>query len=285
MASEPIGSESEWLDRRMGFLLDRARVHEKEEGVLARACAGTLLRDAAAIAFMRKDPRSGRAHLDRAGKHFRALGLPHGVLLTMLASDGRPDVESLQRMLRAALQKPGSESRAGPDMGPLFASALHQPEQLIALQCAMAMAEATGGFEGQMEELMRGRLHPYRSHPIGMSRVSVGAFMRLLDFGRGVETADLETFGNQRLDMMTLFARRGRQLASAYEDNYHWRLLLSPAALVDFDLVGLFAVWSAHGRSIGEMMPQMGERLPPMMMLPVTVAQSLGPRRRGLTED
>jgi hypothetical protein len=85
--------------------------------------------------------------------------------------------------------------------------------------------------------------------------------------------------------MMTLFARRGRQLASAYEDRYHWRLLLSPAALLDFELVALFAIWSVHGRSLDEMMPQMGGRLPPMMMLPVTVAQTLSPRRRGLTRE
>lgn len=276
--------ESEWLDRRVEFLLSRADAHLRKDDIRSIACAATLLQDAAAIGFMRDDTESGRAHLDIAGEHFLRLGLPRGVLLMMLASEGERGGDALAPMLKAATAALDMPSSARREMGPLFASALHQPEQLMALEASAALADAAGASISRAEERMRGVLHPYRSHPVGPTGIALGAFIRLMDFGQGSEFENLEAFGNPRLDMMSVLARRGRQLASASEDRHHWRLLLSPAALLDFDLVALFAIWWAHGRSPRDMMPELGSELPPMMMLPVQVAQTLRPRRRSRGE-
>ena len=278
MAGGIDGFESDWLDRRIEFLLDRAKAHLENGDTRSRACAATLYRDAAAIAFMRSDRQSGRDHLYEAGLHFLELGLPHGVLLMMLSSEGQKGTNPLTLMFRAATAEGDRRAAAREELGPLFASALHQPEQLLALEVAAAMAEAANTLDSRREAGVRNLLHPYRAHSAGASGLSVAAFMRLMDFGQGDEFENLESSGNIQLDVMTLFARRGRQLASAYEDRYHWRLLLSPAALLDFDLVALFAIWWAHGRSPKKEMPDLGSSLPPMMFLPMEVAQILHPR-------
>lgn len=279
MDGEFAGFESKWLDRRVEFLVDRANAHAAKKDVRARACAGTLLRDAAAIAFMRGDVQAGREHLGRAGEHFLALGLPHGVLLAMLASNGEQGVDPLALMLKAATEERGSRASVSRQLGPLFATALHQPEQLIALEASAAMAEAAGEGMPPSDERMRGMFHPYRTHPVGMSGVTVAAFLRLMDFARSTDFGDLEAYGNPRLDMVTLFARRGRQLVSAFEDQHHWRLLLSPAALLDFDLIALFAIFWSNGHQPHDMIANMAAELPPMTMVPVKVAETLAPGR------
>jgi len=284
MADGLQGFENDWLDRRVGFLLDRADAHLAKQDDRSRACAATLFTDAAAIGFMRKDQASAQKHLHEAGSHFLGLGLPHGALLLLLATQGSEGRENLRLMLRGATArgKEGDSIRA--EMGPLFTQAVHRPEQLLSLAISAAMAEAGDGYDDpgerqSQDEGLRGLLHTYRSHPVGASGLPVAAFLRLLEFGQGVEAPNLEASGNVQMDAMTLLTRRSRQLASAYEDHHHWRLLLSPAALLDFDLVALFAIWWAHGHSPRAEMPNPGPRQPPMLMLPVDVARGLSPRR------
>jgi hypothetical protein len=118
-------------------------------------------------------------------------------------------------------------------------------------------------------------LHPYREHPVGPSGIPVSTYMRLMNAVRKGAPQDFLTRGSVQLDKAILFSQRAQQLASASADEHHWRLLLSPAALLDFDLVALFSVWLAHGRSPRAMVPDLGDRLPPMTMLPMEVAETL----------
>lgn len=276
MAAEFQGFESDWLDQRIRFLLDRAGAHLEKEDIRSRACAATLIKDAAAIAFLQDDPDRGRTLLGQAGAHFLKLGLPHGMLLITLADAGEGRDDALDFMMRAATGIAEAEGQV-PDhgeIGPLFASALHQPEQLLALEASAAIAEPTSPAIGGMRRV-REMLRPFRAHPVGSSGVPVSTYMRLMDLGRGRVEEDVETPGNIQLDVLTIFAQRGRQLASAAADSHHWRLLLSPAALIDLDLVALFTVWWVHGRQPDAMVPNLGDRLPPMMMMPFDVARLL----------
>jgi hypothetical protein len=282
MAAAFQGFEFEWLEQRLRFLLDRAAAHLekganlKKEDIRLRACAATLFKDAAAIAFLLDDAQRGRELLGQAGRHFLKLGLPHGMLLMTLADAGEQRDVALDLMIRAATAKGQADEQApNPgEFGPLFARALHQPEQLLALEASVAIAEAKSPATEEAWR-MREMLRPFRAHPVSSSGISVSTYMRLLDLGRGRGEREADAPGNAQLDMTTLFTQRWRQLASAAADDHHWRLLLSPAALIDIDLVALFSVWRAHGREPEAMAPNLGERLPPMMMMPFRVARLL----------
>jgi hypothetical protein len=276
MAAEFHGFDGQWLDRRGRFLLDRADAHLRHEDVRSRAFAATLLRDAAAIAFMQDDPAYGRKLLAQAGDHFLRLGLPYGMLLSALADGDIGGGAHLNFMLRVALATAAGQASPSEreDVGPLFAAALHQPEQLLALEATAALMETRFPIIGEGRRMER-MLWPFREHPVGPAGVPVAAFMRLIDLGRGLKQPQADAPGNVQLDILTLFAQRGRQLASAAADSHHWRLLLSPAALLDFDMVALFAIWWAHDRQPESMVPNLGDRPLPMMTMPLEVARAL----------
>ena len=136
---EISGIEGDHLDGRISFLRSRAAAHlelEPEAGH-SRACAATLLRDSACIAFLAGRTSEACADLLSAGRQFLNVGLVEGAALVALA-----DTVSAQEILsnysddieRVRYEKDrGKSSELPQDMKPMSDVGLGSPYQILSL--------------------------------------------------------------------------------------------------------------------------------------------------------
>src|ERR1043166_7920953 len=107
--------ESERLHRQEIFLRDRASAHDEIEDnnrIWHRACAATLIRDAAALALLRGDAPTATRLFRDAGHRFSDLGVFTGFSLLELSGHGqarewRRGHEGLDERISAAMPSDG----------------------------------------------------------------------------------------------------------------------------------------------------------------------------------
>jgi hypothetical protein len=239
-----MGLDAERLSRRTTFLLDRAGAHLEQSGprrLLHVACAGNLLRDAAASALLLDDSAMARKLLVQAGEHWADIGVFAGYALLAMGSpqawwtDRRHKLETvfeeLTRATRSTSERP-PERRA--DREPMLEGSVGSTRQLLNLYQSIRPHSDRDSFAAEVSAVARERLLEATTAQVGATEVPLKAYLHLFD---AAVHGDVD--GAARDTLHGLVLRRVELLNAARADEYHWRMGLAPAALVDFDILAL----------------------------------------------
>ncbi|TSE14057.1 hypothetical protein C1D09_000785 [Mesorhizobium intechi] len=237
--AEQLGLDSARMERRISFLIDRAKWHDGRKTPLDRGCAATARRDAGIIALLLNRKEPARKMLANAGAEFVSIGLYVGYMLQSLVSPKRvrsgdfANEDMIARFGPAVLaeDKDGSRVREESTL-PFERESRQTPQQLLNLyQALRGRRNESTRF---VSDLASGRLLVNKSAAIGLSGLPVGSYLQLFDrLGSNVASSG---------DQDTVFAaviRRRELIDAARADEFHWRMILKPAELVDLDLLAL----------------------------------------------
>lgn len=284
------GVEPDRLQRRLIFVQDRAEAHlgtlEKvadiagERAMLSRACAATLLRDAACIALLLGSIADARRLFSEAGHHFLMLGMPVGASLVALA-----DIDQTAEQLSAyddVIQ--GAREQWGPAETrkrehrrlPMSERARNEPRQLLGImQADWLMAESGRPSRTFVAtDAIRTTLDRAGGYTVGATGLSIDSYVRLAD--EFVRHSEVDLSENNWIDrrLSTFYAARSEYLDSARKDAFHWRMLPRPAELVDLDATILMVL--ALGTNLGpKLLGRSAERDIPLLDAPLHIAKAL----------
>lgn len=260
------GLESGRLEKRIEFLTSRAQAHlnARAEELPHRACAATLLRDAACVALLIDQVGRAREFLHQAGHHFLTLGLPYGALLVALtgADSARWEVSEYNDVMEGTRRQWSREQAREGDRfrRPMADTARSSPRQMISLMQADLLMEEVGAPSPYREHVeMRVALERSSGHPVGTTGLSIGTYLRITEWIS--EQRKLEWPRSRHEDMprfveqgfTTISAMRTERIQAAMKDSYHWRLLARPAELIDLDTVALASLALRSGMDIGNL--------------------------------
>lgn len=278
MAGE-MGLDEERVFRRIGFLKDRAQAHQEQAGerhTMHVACAGALLRDAAASAMLVGEFASAGELLVKAGELWAGLGLFAGYALIAIAkpealwTDRGYELSELLDSLGVA-ERMGATREHHPDRAPMMDGSAASSRQLLHLYQAVRPRIGEHDLVSLLIGMSRSRLVEGSTAQVGPTESPVRAYVHLLD---ATVDGDFDRAARDTLAGMVL--RRVEQLESARADEYHWRRVLAPAALVDFDMLSL-AMASIDSRgTAAELAEHLADR-EPAARLPLEVARAMRP--------
>lgn len=251
--------------------------------MLARACAATLLRDAACIALLLNDAGKARKLLHQSGRHFLNLGLPVGAALITLAGleDAERELRYFDDVTRGVREQwVPSEAREREDTRrPMTDQARSEPQQLLAMVQADWLASDRGydSFDEESDEELRTAARRNGGHPAGYTGLT---FESYLDLGTWLSQDHPSTDMPPRFAsaMTTMMVARAEQLRAARKDSFHWRMVARPSELIDLDATIL--MYLALGRShltlkeLDPLVSQTREELP-LIDAPVQAASAL----------
>ncbi len=239
--------DEEFLSRKVGFLVSRADAHDsksKDDSTNRhRLCSATLTRDAGAIAAYLRDTQAASRYLRRAGKSFADAGHFSGFSLLETCGVGLGcnwlrehygQEQPVRQILRALEEKadekgPHTLAHRGADLFKSWSST----QQLLSLY---HVSRASNDLDES--GLLRERLSEVRTSSVGDFGISLWEYFDLVDVAA---TPGRE----QRLDgkadeaFYEIMRSRSRALRIAQEDSWHWNRILSPAALIDMNLLAL----------------------------------------------
>ena len=242
--AEDMGLDTERLARRMAFLRDRAAAHLEQPGqrrMLNVACAGSLLRDAAATALLLDQAGMARGLLVEAGEHWADIGIFAGYALLAMGNPGewwtdrRYQLEAVFEELTQAT-RPETESRRERhrDGPPMLEGSVGSIRQLLHLYQSVRPHSDRDAFASEVSKLVWTRLAEATTAQVGATEAPLQAYLHLFE---AAVHGDFDA--TARDTMQGLVLRRSEQLKAAQADEYHWRMGLAPAALVDFDILAL----------------------------------------------
>ena len=274
MVAEP-SLDTEWLERRRLFCRSRirARMMAGKTGLEGLVIAG-LHRELAAIELLLGQTGQARYALRRAGTLLAAQGLAEGLVLLALAGSHRIIGHPLALDILHVADSQEPEQAVGLDRSTVHSgSLLHSPHQWMSVFLAVAVDRKGdhGEAEDQAFHLLERRLRPQAAAvmPNGLP------FATMIDL-----VADDD--GPALADAIELtIAWRRQALRIARQDDYHWRLSLDPARLVDFDLIA--ALMASIEKSHREVLQRsLSDADPELTRLPLRLAGALyrSPRRR-----
>ena len=246
------------LERRRVFLQRRARAHLMAEGNTRwhLSAAATLLRDAAAVALILDDFGSARSLLQESGDRFLELGLPGGLQLLYIAGSidkvkgGAEGPVERFAMAFAEHAQPRERSATAPEIEFGFADYSFQPPQLLRAYQALAGRRANDDEQRTLRDTIRQTLNVNATMPVGPTRTTAASYLAAFDLLAKREHIEIEELpGGVEQFLTSLVQRRDELLAAARRDRFHWKALLRPAELVDFDLLALLLVGVRRGQA------------------------------------
>nr|WP_321482384.1 hypothetical protein [uncultured Cohaesibacter sp.] len=290
MSLSPDEFSDERLKRRQQFLTDRAEAHlgdisygaEMEKEKLLKACAATLYRDAACVAFLREEVCKARTLLHKAGSLFLSLGLPIGESFIALAwtedaenelsryADVRARIREQWRLDRARAREGAHQARSEPPQ----LLAMMQADWIIIDRRQDLVQEVEGG-------PLREALERNSGYPVGATGLSIGSYVGAAEWfakRSGVSSADGHPPERIVASISTLMAIRDEHLRAARKDLFHWRMLARPAELVDLDaIILMYLAINEGGTPKMGLETMIGWRLVETSLLnaPIQIAKSL----------
>lgn len=259
MAALFPGVEPERLHQRIKFLQSRAQAHldTPSEDILHRACAGTLLRDAACVALMIGATEEARNLLLQSGHLFLQLGLTTGSTYIALAQTktAREQLSPYQDLIEGVSRqwdRQQARERATPG-GPMAEMSRNAPRQMFSLVQAEWLISETpqptlfvDGFA------MRRALERNGGHPVGTTGLSTATYSNMAEWmARQRESKEAHTPEFVARGFATIAATRAENIRAAMKDSYHWQLLARPAELLDLDAVVLSSIALGSGMDRG----------------------------------
>ncbi|WP_332768706.1 hypothetical protein [Phenylobacterium sp.] len=283
-----MGWDEARLERRVGFLRDRAQAHLAQDDpgklTMAIACAGNLLREAAATAIMLQQFDAARDLLVEAGELWAKVGLFSGYAMIALGrpeawwEDRRSDLEDVMSvMVEAESSETAIQPRERHERAPMMVGSAGATRQLLHLYQSLRPHIDQGGedISGFVSNTARNRLMRAPTAQVGATEAPVQAYVHLFESSvRG----ELDRAARDTLTGIVL--RRVEQLEAARADEFHWRMGLSAAALVDFDLLALLIASVDAQGTVDVLAEHFGDRGDDVR-LPLIAARGI---RRGLSD-
>ena len=237
--AEQLELDAERMRRRITFLNDRADWHDRRKTPLDRACAATARRDAGVLALLLGQASNARSSFRAAGREWASLGLFAGYLLESFADPeqdfAKDDAFGTFSRLDDALRDggPGDRRTIEGERIPFEAASFNSPRQLLNLYQA-ARGRRRQPHLSSFATKAAERLSTSAAVMVGLTGLPTRAYLNLFNsFGANEPTQ------RDRDMLFSVAIRREELLAAARSDQYHWRMMLKPAELVDLDLLAL----------------------------------------------
>jgi hypothetical protein len=269
----------ERLLRRHHFLMSRARAHMQSDGDRRwhHAAAGTLLRDAAAVALLLDDFDGARELLRESGDQLLLVGLFGGLQLLFLAGalDEKEDNigQRINMFSHEFFQRQGTEG-SQPFTAHLFDNESFRPPQLLRAYQALAGRRSDDPEHANLRQAVRDMLTIDALMPVGTTRTPVAVYLTMFDFLADRDTETVNLPGGLSQIIRSLVQRRAELLSVARQDRYHWKMILRPAELIDFDLLAMCVAGRRRGQDFGFVASAFAER-DPLTALPENLATAL----------
>lgn len=271
--------DHERLLRRQRFLESRAKAHLHSDGDRRwrRTAAATLLRDAAAVALLLDDFNGARKLLRESGDQFLLVGLFGGLQLLFLAGtlDNKDDDigQRINIFSHEFFQREGS-ARGQLLTKRQFDDESFRPPQLLRAYQALAGRRSDDPERANLRRTIRGILTVDASMPVGMARTPAAIYLSMFDYvaDRGAEEPNLP--GGFSHIIPSLAQRRAELLSVARRDRFHWKAILRPAELIDFDLLAMCVAGRRRGQHFGILSSAFAQR-DPLTALPEKLANAL----------
>ncbi|AZN70134.1 hypothetical protein D5400_01575 [Georhizobium profundi] len=273
--AEQLGLDRVRMGRRIIFLNDRADWHDRRKSPLDTACAATARRDAGIIALLLDQKEVASELLAKAGAEFASIGLFAGYMLQSLVSPERVHrgdfaaEDMIARFGHSSFTEDPDVRRVREEGTlPFEKDSRQSPQQLLNLYQALRGRRIERTHFAS--EVAFRRLQVNASATIGLSGLPVGSYLKLFDrFG--------SNDANSR-DLDTVFAaaiRRRDLIDAARADEFHWRMMMKPAELVDLDLIALGMNAFEAGEISTSMLFETVERVGTEAALPFLLARDL----------
>jgi hypothetical protein len=274
------GFDRERLQRRQYFLESRARAHEnaKIDHRWHRTAEATLLRDAAAVALLLDEFDRARVLLRKSGSQLLQLGFS-GALQLLLIADAvdAPEGETAQQVDMFAHEL---FREFNPEVGRRvrerkFHEESFTPPQLLRTYQGLAGRRVgdTYEYENSLQKI-REILSINASMPVGATRTPMSIYLAVFDHLTDRETGDENLPGGYSQIISSLAQRRSELLTIARRDRFHWKALLRPAELIDFDFLAMFVAGRRRGQNFEAVTSVFAER-DPLTALPLKLAIAL----------
>lgn len=244
------------LHRRRDFLLCRAAAHTAmvtdeghHEDLLHRACAATLQRDAACIAFLAGKTVQAKNLCWKAGVRFAKLDLAVGASLMALASPKEtlawlkePDRAGGVLSQQLALDRVEKSDRKNVAMADETSVSVRQLFSLY--QCALLLIHLEEGPFEAASKLMSKALPNCGGYPAGETGISIARYVGIAEWLVACHRAESDGPAPQSVarSLRTMGDSRREHIRVAQADTFHWKLLLMPAELVAPDLLAFFCL-------------------------------------------
>ncbi len=287
---EVPGIEGERLLRRISFLRSRANAHleVEQENRHSRACAATLLRDAACIELLMGRTRQACEDLLLAGKELLEVDLVEGAALVALADSVRPQ-EILGRYSNLIERVRYQEVRVSAsdiqdDDRPMFNVSQRSPYQMLALlQSDLLLVKNKVQEQSSVAPSMRMVLEHSGSYPVGATGISVDVYVAIAGGLVGEEELNLSSSSELLTrSLRTLYSVRAENIRVAMKDTYNWQMLLRPTELLDLDSLILMYLAIGDEHLEGELAELLQEESR-LCRAPLIIAYELNKYQRSAT--
>lgn len=281
MLVELAGIDEADLRRQREFLVSRAdhRMGDGEHAVRELTIAATLLRDAASLSLLLEEIETARRQLVLSGQIFLRAGHAVGATLLTLADPGAVGVADFYaRTSYVAGEAADRTSAASASSEFQTMVARQQVDWLVGFGPFRLAAKAVDDREAGRAR-MDGRL-------LGNTGLTFGSYRAAME---AMEPSDGAIFGTPlpELDMPAevgmalhgLGVNRAEDLRLAMADRHHWRMMLRPSALIDYDAVVLMCRALMSGLAPDGMRVAM-QMVWPAVDAPLCAAELLRPVKR-----
>jgi hypothetical protein len=246
------------LKRRQAFLESRATSHLSIENDRQwhLSATATLLRDASAVALILGDIEGARGLLRKSGDLFLRLGFAGGFQLLYISgyldSEQSSPTERFSRFARAFTDRTKPRERQ-PDPSEFlshFDDESFRPPQLLRAYQALAGRRAEDEEWFGLRNAIRAALNVNAAMPVGSARTPLSTYLATFDqlAKRDPQATEAPPGGVLHV-LSTLAQRRDELFVAARRDRVHWKALLRPAELIDFDLLALLLAGIRRGQA------------------------------------
>lgn len=277
--------DKDTLENRKLFLTKRADAYNESGHADPhfRVVSATLLRDAAATSLILGDISDGKILLERSGQLLLDAGLVGGLQLLFLAGSStttKSTAATLDEYEREFFERVEVPGRRVVFDGPhhFTEESFRSPQLLRAYQglvgggdkWAGALDHASRRF---LTKQIRETIARSGTMPIGINRAPLTTYLHAFDLMIG--DVSPESANPSIMDVVRSFARRRQEVVTAAaRDTFHWRMVLRPADLVDFDLLALLLAGTIRGK--GPMIQSSIDESDIVTALPWSLASALG---------
>ncbi|WP_156526855.1 hypothetical protein [Bradyrhizobium sp.] len=274
------------LERQRAFLEIRAKTHLNSEinRQWHQCAAATLLRDAGAVAFIIGDIDGGRLLLRQSGALFFEIGFAGGLQLLYIA--GALDTNENEARSRVDKFETAFYLRDRPSGQPSihlefrFDEASFRPPQLLRIYQALAGRLSEDEKWSDLRGTIYSSLMVNSTMPVGATRIPISAYLSAYDqVAKRVPEAKTVATRSLKRVLGSLVERREELIMAARRDRFHWKALLRPAELIDFDLLALLVAGTRRGKR-SKLIASVFTARDPITALPQTLAKELGKRTK-----
>lgn len=277
--------EKDTLQARKLFLTKRADAYGKSGHADPhhRVVSATLLRDAAATSLILGEIPEGKKLLRRSGQLLLNSGLIGGLQLLFLAGGvtvTKSTTATLNEYEREFFERTEVlERRSVSDRTHHFTEeSFRTPHLLRAYQGLEGAGDkwasaSDGASRGFLTQRIREVVARDGTMPIGINRVPLITYLHAFDMM--VRDTSPQSDNQLLVEVLRSFARRRQEVVTAAaRDTFHWRMVLRPADLIDFDLLALLLAGTIRGNR--SLIQSLLDDSDPVTSLPWSLALRLG---------